>query len=58
MPGMKRVPVEPCPFQAAGPQIGEKDVCVFQQPVDGFGPDVHGSLVDELGRIAWGGAAD
>ncbi len=26
--------------------------------VDGFGPDVHGALVDELGRIAWGQAAD
>jgi hypothetical protein len=26
--------------------------------VDGFGPDVHGPLVDELGRIAWGEGAD
>ncbi|WP_020696148.1 glutamate cyclase domain-containing protein [Reyranella massiliensis] len=26
--------------------------------VDGFGPDIHGALVDELGRIAWGQAAD
>ena len=26
--------------------------------VDGFGPEIHGALVDELGRIAWGEAAD
>lgn len=26
--------------------------------VDGFGPEVHGPLVDELGRIAWGRGAD
>jgi hypothetical protein len=26
--------------------------------VDGFGPDIHGALIDELGRIAWGQAAD
>jgi hypothetical protein len=26
--------------------------------VDGFGPEVHGALIDELGRIAWGQAAD
>jgi D-glutamate cyclase len=26
--------------------------------VDGFGPDVHGALIDELGRIAWGQTAD
>ena len=26
--------------------------------VDGFGPDIHGPLVDELGRIAWGQGAD
>lgn len=26
--------------------------------VDGFGPEIHGALVDELGRIAWGQAAD
>jgi D-glutamate cyclase len=26
--------------------------------VDGFGPEVHGPLVDELGRIAWGEGAD
>ncbi len=26
--------------------------------VDGFGPDVHGALIDELGRIAWGQVAD
>ena len=26
--------------------------------VDGFGPEVHGPLIDELGRIAWGQAAD
>jgi hypothetical protein len=26
--------------------------------VDGFGPEIHGPLIDELGRIAWGQAAD
>ncbi len=26
--------------------------------VDGFGPDVHGALIDGLRRIAWGRAAD
>ena len=26
--------------------------------VDGFGPEIHGPLVDELGRIAWGQARD
>ncbi|MEO7158763.1 MAG: glutamate cyclase domain-containing protein [Vicinamibacterales bacterium] len=26
--------------------------------VDGFGPDIHGALIDELGRIAWGQLAD
>jgi D-glutamate cyclase len=26
--------------------------------VDGFGHDVHGALLDELGRIAWGQASD
>ena len=26
--------------------------------VDGFGPEIHGPLIDELGRIAWGWAAD
>ncbi len=26
--------------------------------VDGFGPDIHGALIDELSRIAWGQAAD
>ena len=26
--------------------------------VDGFGPEVHGALIDELARIAWGRAAD
>jgi len=26
--------------------------------VDGFGPEIHGALLDELGRIAWGQAAD
>lgn len=26
--------------------------------VDGFGPEVHGPLIDELGRIAWGQVAD
>jgi hypothetical protein len=26
--------------------------------VDGFGPKIHGPLVDELGRIAWGEGAD
>jgi hypothetical protein len=26
--------------------------------VDGFGPEVHGPLIDELGRIARGQAAD
>ncbi len=26
--------------------------------VDGFGPDIHGALIDELGRIAWGQMAD
>jgi hypothetical protein len=26
--------------------------------VDGFGPDIHGALIDELGRIAWGQVAD
>lgn len=34
-------------------------VTALREPtVDGFGPDVHGPLVDELGRIAWGEAAD
>lgn len=34
-------------------------VTALREPtVDGFGPDVHGQLVDELGRIAWGEAAD
>ena len=34
-------------------------VTALREPtVDGFGPDVHGALVDELGRIAWGQAAD
>ena len=34
-------------------------VTALREPtVDGFGPDVHGVLVDELGRIAWGQAAD
>jgi len=26
--------------------------------VDGFGAEIHGALIDELGRIAWGQAAD
>jgi len=26
--------------------------------VDGFGAEIHGALIDELGRIAWGLAAD
>jgi hypothetical protein len=26
--------------------------------VDGFGPEIHGPLVDKLGRIAWGESAD
>jgi hypothetical protein len=26
--------------------------------VDGFGPEIHGALIDELARIAWGRAAD
>lgn len=26
--------------------------------VDGFGPDVHGALIDDLRRIAWGRSAD
>ena len=26
--------------------------------VDGFGADVHGALIEQLGRIAWGRAAD
>ena len=26
--------------------------------VDGFGPEIHGALIDELGRIAWGQRAD
>ena len=26
--------------------------------VDGFGPEIHGPLVDKLGRIAWGERAD
>lgn len=26
--------------------------------VDGFGPEIHGPLVDRLGRIAWGEGAD
>ncbi len=26
--------------------------------VDGFGPEIHGALIDELARIAWGQAAD
>ena len=26
--------------------------------VDGFGPEIHGPLIDELGRIAWGQAGD
>lgn len=26
--------------------------------VDGFGPEVHGGLIDELRRIAWGGTGD
>ncbi len=26
--------------------------------VDGFGPEIHGALIDELGRIAWGQSAD
>lgn len=26
--------------------------------VDGFGPEVHGGLIDELRRIAWGGGGD
>jgi len=26
--------------------------------VDGFGPEIHGALIDELRRIAWGQAAD
>lgn len=26
--------------------------------VDGFGPEIHGPLIDELGRIAWGQGAD
>jgi D-glutamate cyclase len=26
--------------------------------VDGFGPEIHGPLIDELGRIAWGQVAD
>jgi hypothetical protein len=25
--------------------------------VDGFGPEIHGPLVDRLGRIAWGEGA-
>ncbi len=26
--------------------------------VDRFGPEIHGALIDELGRIAWGKMAD
>ncbi len=26
--------------------------------VDGFGPDVHGALIDDLRRIAWGESPD
>ena len=26
--------------------------------VDGFGPEIHGALIDDLARIAWGQAAD
>jgi len=26
--------------------------------VDGFGPEIHGALIDDLGRIAWGQTAD
>jgi hypothetical protein len=26
--------------------------------VDGFGPEIHGALIDELGRVAWGQSAD
>lgn len=26
--------------------------------VDGFGPEIHGALIDKLGRIAWAEAAD
>ena len=26
--------------------------------VDGFGPEIHGALIDELARIAWGQSAD
>lgn len=34
-------------------------VTALREPtVDGFGPDVHGALIDELGRIAWGQMAD
>jgi hypothetical protein len=26
--------------------------------VDGFGPEIHGALIDKLGRIAWAEVAD
>jgi len=29
-----------------------------QATVDGFGPEIHGAVIDELARVAWGGARE
>ena len=41
-------------------QAGAVDgvTALSEATVDGFGPEVHGALIDELARIAWGRAAD
>jgi hypothetical protein len=41
-------------------QAGAVDgvTALSEATVDGFGPEIHGALIDELGRIAWGQTAD
>ena len=41
-------------------QAGAVDgvTALSEATVDGFGPEIHGALIDKLARIAWGQAAD
>jgi hypothetical protein len=46
--------------QATVDEAGAVDgvTALREATVDGFGPEIHGPLVDKLGRIAWGERAD
>ncbi len=46
--------------QATVDEAGAVDgvTALREATVDGFGPEIHGPLVDKLGRIAWGEGAD